>query len=62
MLRKLLLVATISTALILSSGCVTLRKSRVPEFLKELSNHEFNQEERQTIGEILEYVNQLENQ
>jgi hypothetical protein len=62
MLRKLLLVATISTALISISGCVTLKKSRVPEFLEELSNHEFNQEERQTIGEILEYVNQLENQ
>lgn len=61
MLRKLLIVATISTALILSSGCLTLRESRIPEFMKALSSHDFNQEERQTIGEILEYVNHMEN-
>jgi hypothetical protein len=47
--------------LILSSGCLTLRESRIPEFMKALSSHDFNQEERQTIGEILEYVNHMEN-
>ena len=62
MLKNLLLGVTISTMLIFSSGCVTLKQSRIPEFLQELNNHEFNQEQRQTIGEILEYINQLENQ
>ena len=62
MLRNSLLVVTISTVLVLMTGCVTLKQSRIPEFLQELNNHEFNQEERQTIGEILQYINQLENQ
>ena len=62
MSKNLLLVATISTVLIFNAGCATLKKSRIPEFLKELSSHEFNKEERQTIGEILEYINHLENQ
>ena len=62
MLRNLLIAATISTTILLSNGCATLKQSRIPEFLQELNNHEFNQEQRQTIGEILEYINQLENQ
>ena len=62
MLKNFLLVATISTASLLPSGCVTLKESRIPEFLKELNNHEFSSEEKETIGEILHYVNELENQ
>ena len=62
MLRNLLIVATISTTVLLSNGCATLKQSRIPEFLQELNNHEFDQEERQNIGENLEYINKLENQ
>ena len=62
MLKNFLLVAVMSIASILPSGCVTLKESRIPEFLKELNNHEFSIEEKETIGEILHYVNELENQ
>jgi len=62
MLKRLLLVATMSIAIILPSGCVTLKKSRIPEFLQKLNNHEFSVDEKATIGEILYYVNELENE
>jgi len=39
-----------------------MRESRIPEFLEELNNHEFSIEQKETIGEILHYVNELENQ
>ena len=61
MLKNLLLVVTLSTALVLMSGCVTLRESRIPEFIEELDQHEFSSSERETIGVILDYVNDLEN-
>ena len=61
MLKNLQLVVTVSTALVLMSGCVTLRESRIPEFIEELDQHEFSSSERETIGEILDYVNDLEN-
>ena len=62
MLKNFLLVATISTASLLTNGCVTIRESRIPEFLQKLNNHEFSIEQKETIGEILHYVNELENQ
>jgi hypothetical protein len=61
MLKNLQLVVTVSTALVLMSGCVTLRESRIPEFIEELDQHEFSSSERETIGDILDYVNDLEN-
>jgi hypothetical protein len=61
MLKNLLLAVTMSTALVLMSGCVTLRESRIPEFIEELDQHEFSSSERETIGDILDYVNDLEN-
>jgi|TARA_R110000764_G_scaffold102822_1_gene188370 hypothetical protein len=61
MLKNLLLVVTLSTALVLMSGCVTLRESRIPEFIEELDQYEFSSSERETIGGILDYVNDLEN-
>ena len=61
MLKNLQLVVTVSTALVLMSGCVTLRESRIPEFIEELDQHEFSSSERETIGDILDYVNVLEN-
>ena len=62
MLKRLLLVAVMSIASILLSGCVTLKESRIPEFLQKLNNHEFSVDEKATIGEILYYVNELENE
>ena len=61
MLKNLQLVVTVSTALVLMSGCVTLRESRIPEFIEELDQYEFSSSERETIGGILDYVNDLEN-
>jgi hypothetical protein len=61
MLKNLQLVVTVSIALVLMSGCVTLRESRIPEFIEELDQHEFSSSERETIGDILDYVNDLEN-
>jgi hypothetical protein len=61
MLKKSLIVVTLSTALVLLSGCATLRQSRIPEFIEELDQHEFSSSERETIGDILDYVNELEN-
>lgn len=61
MLKNLQLVVTVNTALVLMSGCVTLRESRIPEFIEELDQHEFSSSERETIGDILDYVNDLEN-
>jgi len=50
-----------NTALVSMSGCVTLRESRIPEFIDKLDQHEFSLDERETIGTILDYVNDLEN-
>jgi len=61
MLKNLLIVATLSTSLVLMSGCATLRTSRIPEFIEALDQHEFNLPQRETIGTILDYVNDLEN-
>ena len=61
MVSKSLSVAITSTLILLMSGCVTLTKSRIPEFIEELDQHEFSPPERETIGKILNYVNELEN-
>ena len=61
MLKNLLIVVTLSTALVLMSGCATLRQSRIPEFIEALDQHEFSLPQRETIGTILNYVNDLEN-
>ena len=61
MLKNLLLSVTVSTALVLMSGCATLKESRIPEFIEELDQHEFSSSERITIGKLLNYINDLEN-
>ena len=43
-------------------GCATLRPSRIPEMIQSLEAHDFSESERQTIGELLNYINQLENE
>lgn len=61
MLKNLLLSVTVSIALVSVSGCMTLKESRIPEFIEELDQHEFSSSERQTIGKLLNYINDLEN-
>ena len=61
MLKKLLKGVTLSILLVLISGCATLKPSRIPEFIEELDQHEFSSSERVTIGDILQYVSELEN-
>ena len=61
MLKNLLLSVTVSTALVLMSGCATLKESRIPEFIEELDQHEFSSSELITIGKLLNYINDLEN-
>lgn len=44
----------------LETGCVTVRPSRIDEFIEKLSQHEFTLPQREAIGEVLDYVNELE--
>jgi len=41
---------------------MTMRTSRVPYFIENLEKHSFTLEQKETIGEILHYVNELESQ
>ena len=62
MKRSYLLTAILSIAIVLTTGCASLRPTRIPEFLHELQRHDFSASERETIAEILHYVNSLENE
>tara|TARA_R100001198_G_scaffold97000_1_gene90736 strand:- start:4576 stop:4764 length:189 start_codon:yes stop_codon:yes gene_type:complete len=62
MLNQLKSVAVIVTTSALIAGCATIRKSEIPFFIQKLEEHSFTPEEKQTIGEILRYVNELESQ
>jgi|14_taG_2_1085336.scaffolds.fasta_scaffold182165_1 hypothetical protein len=48
---------------LLTSGCVMppMTETRIPQFLEELKTHQFSAEEKQTIGGMLHYINDLEN-
>jgi hypothetical protein len=61
MLKNLKLAGTIVIVSLLMSGCVTVKKSRVNEFIVNLNEHQFTDSQKETIGEILDYVNELEN-
>lgn len=41
-------------------GCVTVRESRVPVLIEHLNRHEFTPSQRETIAELLRYINDLE--
>lgn len=41
------------------SGCVTTKKSRVPEFIDRLG-HAYTPEQKNVIVDMLEYINGLE--
>lgn len=56
---KLLLASTITIVSLSTSGCVTTRKSRVPEFIERLG-HGYTNEQKAVIGDMLGYINDLE--
>lgn len=56
-------VALSLTVSVLIAGCTTsLRPSRLPEIIDKLEQHDFSEDERLTIGELLHYINKLENE
>ena len=57
-LRNVALTLIVSLSI---AGCTTLRPSRIPEMIQKLDQHEFSKAERETIGELLQYINTLEN-
>tara|TARA_B100001094_G_C17813585_1_gene615023 strand:+ start:432 stop:623 length:192 start_codon:yes stop_codon:yes gene_type:complete len=63
MSKRLSLSAISVLTILLMSGCgATLKPTRIPEFIERLQVHDFSESERVTIGEILDYVNDLENE
>ena len=44
------------------SGCVTTRPSKIPYFLEEIDRFEFEADEKEVIGKMLYYINELENE
>jgi len=62
-MKKSYTVVGIATCvMLLMTGCApTLRPTRLPEFLEKLDQHQFSLEEKRTLGEILHYINDLEN-
>jgi len=61
-LQSLRIAGTLVIASLLIGGCTTLRPSRIPEMTQRLDAHDFNKEEKQTIAELLHYINYLENE
>jgi len=62
MKRSVIVVGAVTLIVLLTHGCTpTLRPTRLPEFLEKLDQHRFSPEEKRTLGEILHYINQLEN-
>jgi len=45
-----------------TAGCVTRPPSRIPEMIQSLEAHDFSGPERQTISELLKYINKLEHE
>jgi len=60
-LIRLKQIGLIITTTVLISGCVTIRESRIPEFIERLDRFEFSEDQREVIGDVLHYVNELEN-
>lgn len=55
----MLLKSMIAIAILFATGCVTTRKSRVPEFIERLGQS-YTPEQKAVIGEMLGYINDLE--
>ncbi len=61
-LQSLRIAGTLVIASLSIGGCTTIRPSRIPEMIQRLDAHDFNKEEKQTISELLHYINSLENE
>jgi len=61
MRNKSVLSVTIGILLLSTTGCVTLTQSKIPILIEDLNKHDFSADERETIGGLLEYINELEN-
>jgi hypothetical protein len=61
-LKSLLTAGTLVIASLSTTGCTTLKPSRIPEMIQRLDTHDFDKEEKQTISALLHYINYLENE
>ena len=62
-MNKLKLVVMIAMTISSISGCaVKMAPTRIPELVEDLKKHDFSKSERDTIGKLLKYINDLENQ
>lgn len=61
-LRRLRAAAISALMTVSIAGCMTIRPSKIPYFIERLEEHSFSGDQKETIGEILRYVNELENQ
>jgi hypothetical protein len=61
-LKSLLIAGTLGIACLSTTGCTTLRPSRIPEMIQRLDVHDFDTDEKQTISALLHYINYLENE
>ena len=57
-LKSAVIIAITSASIV---GCVTIKRSELPYFIEKLEEHSFTPEEKDTIGELLRYINDLEN-
>ena len=57
-LKSAVIIAITSASI---AGCTTIKRSEIPYFIQKLESHSFTPAEKETIGELLRYVNDLEN-
>ena len=57
-LKSAVIIAITSASIV---GCTTIKRSELPYFIEKLEEHSFTPEEKGTIGELLRYINDLEN-
>jgi len=62
MKKKLTIAVAVATLILSMSGCIVTSppKSKIPHFISKLKVHSFTDPEKETIAEILRYVNDLE--
>jgi hypothetical protein len=61
-LKSFLIAGILVIAPLSTTGCTTLKPSRIPEMIQRLNAHDFDKDEKQTISSLLNYINYLENE
>ena len=61
-LKSFLIAGILVIAPLSTTGCTTLKSSRIPEMIQRLNAHDFDKDEKQTISSLLNYINYLENE